>query len=67
MHQTSKKLILVLAIFVPIINSDKKVDKVPSIYYLVQFQRSQEQKSSEKVKTLFNNINKVNAMNCDFV
>ena len=37
MHQTSKKLVLVLATFVPVIDDSKEIVKVPCIYYPVQF------------------------------
>ena len=35
---TSKKLILILIISMPVTNSNKKVVRISCIYYLVQFQ-----------------------------
>ena len=37
--KTSKKLVLVLAISVPVTDGDEEVVKVPYIYYLVLFQK----------------------------
>ena len=40
--KTSKKLVSVLIISVPVIDSGKKVIRMSCIYYLVQFQEGQE-------------------------
>ena len=53
---TSKKLVLVSATFVPVIDGAEEVVKVPCIHYLLQFQK-------EQVKALLNSGSKVNAMN----
>ena len=60
MHQTSKKLVLVLATFVLVINNrDEEVvlKKIPYIYYSIRFQEGQNQ-----VKALLNCGSEVNAM-----
>ena len=57
-----KKLVLVLATSVPVISSGDEVVRVLYIYYLVQFQIDQRQKSQKQVKGLLNSGNKVNVM-----
>ena len=63
MSQTSKKLVLVSTISVPVTDtSGKKVARMLCIYYLVRFWERQEQ-----VKALFNVGSKVNVMSPAFV
>ena len=53
---------LILVTFELVTGVDEEVIiKIPYIYYLVQFQESQEQ-----IKVLLNSGNKVNAMNPDY-
>ena len=65
MHQTSKKPVLVSAIFVPVIDNKGEqvvLKRIPSIHYPVWFQESQKQ-----VKTLLSRGSKVNAMSSAYV
>ena len=62
----SKKLVLVLAIFVPVTDGGEKIVKVSCIHNLVWFQESQRQKGQEQIKALLDSGSKVNAMSCAF-
>ena len=55
-----QKLVLILAISIPVIDGDKEVVRVLCIYYPVQFQE-------EQVKALLNSGSEVNAKNSDYV
>ena len=52
---------IVLAIFMLVTNSSKKVIRIPYIYYFIGFQENQKQ-----IKALFNSSYKIYAMNLDF-
>ena len=57
--RNSKKLVLVLATSVPMIDNSKEVIvKIPCIYYLVQFKEEQKQ-----IRVLLDNGSKVNIRN----
>ena len=60
MYQISKKLVSVSATFVPMTGGDKKIVRVPYIYYPVRFQEKQ-------VRALLNSDSKVNAMNPNYL
>lgn len=59
MPQISQKQVLVLAFFVPIINSDKKVVKVLYIYYLIRVYQ-------DKVRVFFDSRSKINSISPDY-
>ena len=59
---TPKKLVSVLAISIPVIDSCEEVVRVFCIYYSVQFQKGQEQ-----VRALLNSGSEVNTMSSAYV
>ena len=64
--RTSKKLVLVLALSMPVTDSSEEVIRIPCIYYPIQFQEGQGQESQEQVIALLNSGSKVNAINPTF-
>ena len=65
MHQTSKKLVLVLATFVPVIDNrgeEVVLERILCIHYPIRFHEGQEQ-----IKALLDSGNKVNAISPTYV
>ena len=65
MHQTSKKLVSVLAISVPVTDNRSEevvLERVPCIYYPVWFQEDQGQGNQKQIRALLDSGSKVNAM-----